>query len=107
VKIGAPKETKDNENRVGLTPAGVATLCAAGHEVVVEHGAGVGCGFSDSDYAGSGAMLGRADDAWQQQLVVKVKEPLPGEYPETFAERYPDLKGIVKILPTRPSNTLV
>src|SRR5512138_563531 len=80
MKIGAPKEIKDNENRVGLTPAGVAALCAAGHEVVVERGAGLGCGFGDADYAGAGAELGTADDAWRQSLVVKVKEPMLSEY---------------------------
>ncbi len=80
MKIGMPKETKDNENRVGLVPAGVAVLRAAGHEVVVERGAGLGCGFADTDYVASGASLGTADDAWHQSLVVKVKEPLESEY---------------------------
>ena len=80
MKIGTPKEIKDNENRVGLTPAGVATLCAAGHEVVVERGAGTGCGFTDADYVANGAVSGTADDAWRQQLIVKVKEPLESEY---------------------------
>jgi alanine dehydrogenase len=80
VRVGTPKEIKDNENRVGLTPAGVAALRAAGHDVVVERGAGAGCGFSDADYAQSGAVLGSAGDAWRQQLVVKVKEPLESEY---------------------------
>jgi alanine dehydrogenase len=80
VRVGTPKEIKDNENRVGLTPTGVAALRAAGHEVVVERGAGLGCGFTDADYAGSGAALGTAGDAWHQELVVKVKEPLESEY---------------------------
>lgn len=80
MRIGAPKETKDNENRVGLTPDGVAALRAAGHEVVVERGAGLGCGFADDDYAARGARLGSAQDAWDADLVVKVKEPLPPEY---------------------------
>lgn len=66
---------------MGLTPAGVAALSAAGHAVVIERGAGVGAGFSDADYAASGAALGTADDAWDCDLVVKVKEPLPAEYP--------------------------
>jgi alanine dehydrogenase len=81
VKIGAPKELKDNENRVGLTPAGVRALTAAGNDVVVERGAGLACGFADADYAAAGATLGSADDAWRQALVVKVKEPLASEYP--------------------------
>ena len=82
MKIGIPKEIKDNENRVGLTPQDVAALHAARHEVVVERGAGLGCGFADADYVASGAMLGTADDAWRQELVVKVKEPLESEYPQ-------------------------
>jgi len=52
------------ENRVGLTPAGVAALRRADHEVVIERGAGVGSGFGDGDYAASGAALGSAGDAW-------------------------------------------
>jgi alanine dehydrogenase len=80
MRIGTPKEIKDNENRVGLTPAGVAALRAAGPGVVVERGAGLGCGFADADYVANGAMLGNADDAWHQELVVKVKEPLESEY---------------------------
>ena len=80
MRIGTPKEIKDNENRVGITPAGVKALRAAGHEVIIERGAGLGCGFADADYADSGATLGTADDAWQQDLVVKVKEPLESEY---------------------------
>ena len=80
MRVGTPKEIKDNENRVGLTPAGVAALRAAGHEVVVERGAGLGCGFMDTDYVANGASLGTADDAWRQELVVKVKEPLESEY---------------------------
>jgi alanine dehydrogenase len=80
MKIGTPKEIKDNENRVGLTPTGVATLRSAGHEVLVESGAGRGCGFDDADYVASGARLGTADEAWSAELVVKVKEPLETEY---------------------------
>jgi alanine dehydrogenase len=80
VRIGTPKETKDNENRVGLTPEGVAALREAGHEVVVERGAGTGCGFGDAEYAARGAILGSAAEAWGSDLVVKVKEPLEPEY---------------------------
>ncbi len=78
--VGVPKETKDNENRVGLTPAGAAALVADGHEVIVEHGAGAGCGFPDDDFAQNGARLGDTADAWGGDLVVKVKEPLEPEY---------------------------
>jgi alanine dehydrogenase len=80
VRIGVPKEIKDNENRVALTPAGAAALRARGHEVVVEIDAGAGCGFADSAYEEAGAALGDAERAWAQDLVLKVKEPLEGEY---------------------------
>lgn len=78
--IGVPKEIKDQEFRVGLSPASVRALCDRGHTVVVETQAGQGAGFSDDDYVRAGAMI--ADDAkvpWQQAMVVKVKEPLPVE----------------------------
>ncbi|MEO8466324.1 MAG: alanine dehydrogenase [Gammaproteobacteria bacterium] len=80
MNVGTPKEMKDNENRVGLTPQGVTALRAAGHEIVIERGAGLSCGFADADYVASGAVLGTADDAWRQEFVVKVKEPLETEY---------------------------
>jgi alanine dehydrogenase len=82
MRIGVPRETKDNENRVGLTPHGVAALRARAHEIVVERGAGLGCGFADGDYAAAGARLGDAHDAWRTELVIKVKEPLEPEYGE-------------------------
>jgi alanine dehydrogenase len=81
MRIGIPKETKNNENRVGLTPHGVAALRGRGHEVFVERGAGLGCGFADADYAAAGAALGAAGEAWDRDLVIKVKEPLEPEYP--------------------------
>jgi len=80
MQIGVPKEIKDRENRVALTPAGAAALTRAGHEVVVEGGAGSGSGVSDGDYAKAGARLATAEDAWGAELVVKVKEPLEEEY---------------------------
>jgi alanine dehydrogenase len=80
VRIGIPKEIKDNESRVGLTPENVGILQRAGHEVCVEHGAGEGCGFADDEYAERGARIGGAGDAWTAELVVKVKEPLEAEY---------------------------
>ncbi|HIK43250.1 MAG TPA: alanine dehydrogenase [Leptolyngbyaceae cyanobacterium M65_K2018_010] len=79
--IGLPKEIKDQEFRVGLTPATVQTLCQHGHQVVVQMGAGLGSGFEDDLYRQAGATL--VDDpalAWAQELVVKVKEPQPSEY---------------------------
>ncbi|MCS7030350.1 MAG: alanine dehydrogenase [Gloeomargarita sp. SKYG116] len=81
MRIGVPKEIKDQEFRVGLSPASVATLVAHGHTVVVETQAGQGAGFSDEDYRQAGALLvPDAATAWAQELVVKVKEPLPVEY---------------------------
>lgn len=78
--IGIPKEIKDRENRVAVTPSGVAELVESGHAVVVEQGAGLGSGFSDEQYAASGATSSTADAAWGAELVVKVKEPLESEY---------------------------
>jgi alanine dehydrogenase len=80
VRIGVPRERKDGENRVALTPAGTRSLVAAGHEVLVERDAGVGAGFADTDYQAAGARLTDAAGAWAGDLVVKVKEPLEAEY---------------------------
>ena len=81
MRIGLPKEIKDQEFRVGLTPAAVQSLCQRGHEVVVETGAGTGSGFDDGAYAAVGATLVvDAATAWAQEMVVKVKEPQPSEY---------------------------
>ncbi|AFZ65790.1 alanine dehydrogenase [Deinococcus peraridilitoris] len=79
--IGLPKEIKVKENRVALTPGGVATLVRRGHSVTVERSAGVGSGFADGEYEAAGARLGSAADAWAAQMVVKVKEPIASEYP--------------------------
>jgi alanine dehydrogenase len=81
MKIGLIKEIKDKENRVGMTPAGVGSLTAEGHQVVVEQGAGLGSGFADEDYRLAGARLVSTAEAWDSELVVKVKEPLQAEYP--------------------------
>ena len=79
--IGTPKEIKDNEYRVGITPGGVRQLVEAGHQVLVETGAGEGSGFPDRDYQTSGAkIVATSADAWSAQLVAKVKEPQPSEY---------------------------
>ena len=80
MRIGVPKETKDQEGRVSMVPAGVAELGAAGHEVVIEAHAGMGSGFTDSEYVNSGARLGSTEEAWDVDLVVKVKEPIEPEY---------------------------
>lgn len=79
--IGVPREIKDNEYRVGITPGGVRQLVWAGHQVLVETGAGEGSGFSDREYATSGAKIVSTNaDAWGAEMVVKVKEPQPSEY---------------------------
>src|SRR5215510_1642814 len=80
--IGLPKEIKDNEYRVGLTPAGVKTLSDYGHTVLVETRAGDGSGISDEEYgAAQGRTVETADEVWQRaEMIVKVKEPVGPEY---------------------------
>jgi len=82
MKIGLPKEIKDNEYRVGLTPAGVRALTDAGHKVFAEKKAGEGSGFGDELYEKAGAtILDTADDIWAEgDMIVKVKEPVSPEY---------------------------
>ncbi|MDQ0256544.1 alanine dehydrogenase [Evansella vedderi] len=82
MKIGVPREIKNNENRVALTPAGVLTLTQAGHEVFIEMDAGIGSGFTDEAYTQAGAsIINEARDVWGlADMVMKVKEPLPTEY---------------------------
>jgi alanine dehydrogenase len=81
MEIGVPKETKDQEFRVGLSPSSVRGLSDAGHVVFVETGAGIGAGFTDEDYLRAGAkIVTEAKDAWNRAMVVKVKEPLPPEF---------------------------
>ena len=81
--IGTPKEIKDWEYRVALVPAGVEQLTKAGHRVLIESSAGVGTGISDEEYRKAGAeVVGAAEEVYRDaELVVKVKEPLPQEYP--------------------------
>src|SRR5688572_21208374 len=81
--IGLPKEIKDNEYRVGLTPAGVRALTDAGHSVIVERGAGEGSGFENELYDTAGAtILESPDEVWvRAEMIVKVKEPIAPEYP--------------------------
>lgn len=80
MKIGVVKEKKDKENRVSMTPEGVKVLVNAGHALSVEFGAGIGSGFSDQEYQRAGASLVSTESAWDSELVIKVKEPLPSEY---------------------------
>jgi alanine dehydrogenase len=74
------KESKDREHRVALTPAGARRLCQAGHTVLVQHEAGLGSGFADMDYLDAGATMVTVAQAWDTDLVLKVKEPLAAEY---------------------------
>lgn len=81
MKIGIPKEIKNNESRVALTPAGAAVLVDAGHSVFVESGAGEGSSFTDDTYKKQGAtIVTTPEEAWTQDMVIKVKEPLATEY---------------------------
>jgi len=78
--VGVPKEIKDNEYRVSLTPGGAHLLVEEGHQVLVQAGAGEGSGFRDAEYAQSGAVIVPAAEAWAAEMVMKVKETLPAEY---------------------------
>ena len=80
--VGVPKEVKDHESRVGITPAGVRALVEAGHKVLVQTGAGELSAFPDDEYQNAGAeIVGSAYDTWRlADMVVKVKEPIEKEY---------------------------
>lgn len=82
MQIGVPTEVKNNEYRVALTPAGVHDLVVAGHEVLVQSGAGTGSSMADAEYAAAGAeLVDGADDVWARaELLLKVKEPIASEY---------------------------
>lgn len=81
MRIGVPKEIKTHEYRVGLNPEGARQLVAAGHEVVVQAGAGISSGFEDEAFVATGAkIVPTAADAWGADMVIKVKEPLPAEF---------------------------
>ena len=81
--IGVPKEVKAQEFRIALTPQGVAELVKSNHDVLIERGGGVGAGFTDEEYLRAGARIAEsASEIWAaSEIVVKVKEPLPSEYP--------------------------
>ncbi len=106
--VGLPKEIKDNEYRVGLTPAGVRALADAGHEVVVERSAGDGSGFEDGLYQKAGGrILDSAESVWAEaEMIVKVKEPIEPEYPRmregqllfTYLHLAPDQKLTQELL---------
>jgi len=108
VIVGLPKEIKDNEYRVGLTPAGVRALTDANHRVLVEENAGEGSGFEDKLYQRAGATIIRsADEVWAEaEMIVKVKEPIAPEYPRmregqllfTYLHLAPDTKLTEQLL---------
>ncbi|MBL8930238.1 MAG: alanine dehydrogenase [Kineosporiaceae bacterium] len=82
MKIGVPREVKNQEYRVGITPVGVAELVAHGHEVLIERSAGLGSSITDADFVAQGArIIDSADDLWAaSDMVMKVKEPIASEY---------------------------
>jgi alanine dehydrogenase len=87
MRVGIPTETKNNEFRVAITPAGTAELTRRGHAVLVQAGAGAGSAISDSDFKAAGAQLvDTAEQVWAEaDLLLKVKEPTPAEYPNLRA----------------------
>lgn len=87
MRIGVPKEIKDLEERVGLTPAACRTLVAHGHSVAIEDGAGGGAGYDNAEYRNAGcSIVPSAAAAWDAEMVVKVKEPLPSEFAHLRAD---------------------
>ena len=101
MKIGVPKEIKDKENRVALTPEGAKILTSMGNEVLIEKDAGLGSGFSNEEYSNSGAKITEAKEAWNSDIVVKVKEPLESEYGHLNGQilfTYLHLSGVARSL---------
>src|ERR1700761_3784829 len=79
--IGVPKEIKNNENRVAVTPAGVEAFLKSGHSIKIEKSAGVGSGFTDESYIKAGAIIVEtAQEVWAEEMVMKVKEPIESEF---------------------------
>ncbi|MEX0791213.1 MAG: alanine dehydrogenase, partial [Actinomycetota bacterium] len=79
--VGVPTELKNHEYRVALTPAGARELTSAGHQVLVETGAGAGSRITDEVYVAAGATMTGADDVWaRSDMILKVKEPVPAEF---------------------------
>ena len=87
MKVGVPKEVKNHEYRVAITPAGVHELTVHGHDVVVQEGAGLGSSIADEEFVAAGArIVASADDVWEYgDLILKVKEPIEEEYPRMRA----------------------
>ena len=86
--IGVPKEVKNNEYRVGLTPESRMALCKEGHEVLIQSNAGSSIGFSNQDYIDSGAkIIDEAEEVfYKSNLIIKVKEPIKQEYGTKIVE---------------------
>ena len=80
MRIGVIKEVKDKENRVALTPAGAEALIADGHTILLEKDAGIGSGFEDEAYQSKGVEIVNTEQAWDADLVIKIKEPQEQEY---------------------------
>jgi alanine dehydrogenase len=85
--VGVPKEVKDNEYRVALTPAGARELTTRGHRVLLQQGAGEGSRISDDEYVRAGAEVVPVEDVWDSGLILKVKEPVPSEFGHLKAGR--------------------
>src|SRR3989344_877616 len=101
MKIGVAKEIKDKENRVALTPEGAKLLTKNGHSVFVETNAGFGSGFSDEEYRKNGAKIVFTEEAWNCDIVMKVKEPMESEYKflkKQILFTYLHLAGVTKTL---------
>jgi alanine dehydrogenase len=101
MQVGVIKEIKDKEHRVALTPAGAKALQQAGHTVLVQAGAGLGSGFADVQYLDTGARIVAVEQAWDTDLVLKVKEPLAPEYQYLQGQilfTYLHLAGVPKAL---------
>ena len=111
--IGVPKEIKNHEYRVGMTPAGVRELTSAGHSVLIEKDAGTAIGLKDADYIAAGAMITESADKLfaTAQLIVKVKEPQPieckmlrpGQILFTYLHLAPDPEQTQLLIIRRPS----
>ncbi|MGP0032412.1 MAG: alanine dehydrogenase [Acidimicrobiales bacterium] len=102
--VGIPSEVKDDEYRVAMTPAGVRELVSAGHTVYVERGAGAGSSMSDDEFVRTGAkIVDTADDVWAaSELICKVKEPIPEEYPRLGARPGQVLFTYLHLAASRP-----
>ena len=101
MKIGIPKEIKDKENRVALTPEGAKMLVSNGNNVLVEKTAGINSGFDDDEYKNAGAEIVDTETAWNADLVIKVKEPLEQEYKflrDQIVFTFFHLSGVTKTL---------